>query len=126
MLLSSSSRISVTSLSTVSGAAPSSTVVTETIGTSTFGKKSTPTRPSDTQPRPTSAPMSITARTGRRMERSESHIAVLDRDAQACGEGRLAARHEHPLPRGEPALDLERPVGQRPYLYGAALGDALL
>jgi|GEM_PF-7017929 len=74
IVLTCSSIGSVTSLSMPSGEAPSSTVVIDTTGNSTFGKRSTPTRPSEIQPSTTSAPITMTAKTGRRIETSEIHI----------------------------------------------------
>jgi hypothetical protein len=72
MVLIDSSRTWLTSRSTVSGAAPSSTVVTTTIGNSTRGKRSMPSRGSETSPSTTSPPISITANTGRWMQTSAS------------------------------------------------------
>ena len=74
IVLTLSSITSETSVSIVSGLAPSSVVVTATYGNSTSGKRSTPSRPIEIQPSTTNAPIIITARTGRLMDRSTSHI----------------------------------------------------
>ena len=65
-----SSRTSVTSVSTVSGEAPSRIVVTVTKGNSTSGFRSTLSRLRDTRPSTTSATFSMSAKTGRRIEMS--------------------------------------------------------
>ncbi len=75
IVLTDSSRTSVTSRSIVSAAAPRSSVRTVTIGNSTRGHRSMPRRGIDTTPSTTRPPISITAKTGLRMQTSASFKA---------------------------------------------------
>src|SRR5215204_1182967 len=73
MVLTASSTLSVTSLSTCSGAAPGRRVVTVTVGKSTVGSRSTPSWPKAKAPTTVSERMRTDAKTGRRTQSSASH-----------------------------------------------------
>ena len=73
MVLTASSILSVTSVSTCSGAAPGRRVVIATDGMSTFGKRSTPSRVNANRPTTTSERISTQAKTGRLTHSSASH-----------------------------------------------------
>ena len=73
IVLTASSTLSVTSLSTCSGAAPGRRVVTVTVGKSTFGRRSTPSWPKANAPTTVSERMRTDAKTGRRTQSSASH-----------------------------------------------------
>ena len=73
IVLTASSTLSVTSLSTCSGAAPGRRVVTVTVGKSTVGSRSTPSCPKANAPTTVSERMRTDAKTGRRTQSSASH-----------------------------------------------------
>ena len=73
IVLTASSILSVTSVSTSSGAAPGSRVVTTTVGKSTFGKRSRPSRVKAKAPMTVSESVMTVANTGRRTEMEASH-----------------------------------------------------
>src|SRR5688572_2777280 len=93
IVLTASSTLSVTSLSTCSGAAPGRRVVTVTVGKSTCGSRSIPSWPKANAPTTTSERISTDAKTGRRTQSSASHCMthLLRGDARAVGQLRDAA-----------------------------------
>src|SRR5262245_25175247 len=93
MVLTASSTLSVTSVSTCSGAAPGRRVVTVTVGKSTCGSRSTPSWPKAKAPTTTSERMRTEANTGRRTQSSASHCMthLLHDDANTVGQLRDAA-----------------------------------
>src|SRR5262245_33266301 len=93
MVLTASSTLSVTSLSTCSGAAPGKRVVTVMVGKSTVGMRSTPSWPNANAPTTTSERIRTEAKTGRRTQSSASHCMthLFRGDAYAVGQLRDAA-----------------------------------
>ncbi len=73
MVLTASSILSVTSVSTSSGAAPGRRVVTTTVGKSTFGNRSSPSCVNAKAPMTVSDRVMTVAKTGRRTEMDASH-----------------------------------------------------
>ncbi len=73
MVLTASSILSVTSLSTCSGAAPGRRVVTTMAGKSTFGNWSMPSWVKEKPPITVSERIRTDAKTGRRTQRAASH-----------------------------------------------------
>src|SRR5690348_519245 len=88
MVLTASSTLSVTSLSTCSGAAPGRRVVTVTVGKSTCGSRSIPSWPKANTPTTTNERIRTDAKTGRRTQSSASHCMthLLRGDANAVGQ----------------------------------------
>src|SRR5688572_30034579 len=108
IVLTASSTLSVTSLSTCSGAAPGRRVVTVTVGKSTCGRRSMPSWPKAKAPTTTSERIRTDAKTGRRTQSSASHCMthLLRGDADAVGQLRNVARRD--LFAGlQPAGDLD-------------------
>src|SRR4029450_13291944 len=108
MVLTASSTLSVTSLSTCSGAAPGRRVVTVTVGKSTCGSRSTPSCPKGNARTTRNERMRTDAKTGRRTQSSASHCMthLLRGDADAVGQLRNVARRD--LFAGlQPAGDLD-------------------
>src|SRR5262245_11775072 len=95
-VLTASSTLSVTSLSTCSGAAPGRRVVTVTVGKSTCGRRSIPNWPKANAPTTTSERISTEAKTGRRTQSSASHCMtpLLRGDGHAVRQLRDAARRD--------------------------------
>jgi hypothetical protein len=73
IVLTASSILSVTSVSTSSGAAPGKRVVTTTVGKSTLGKRSSPSCVKANAPTTVSESVMTVAKTGRRTEIEASH-----------------------------------------------------
>ena len=98
MVLTASSILSVTSLSTCSGAAPGSRVVTRTVGMSTLGNWSMPSWLKENTPITLSDRISTDANTGRRTHSAASHCMMnLLSLGDACAVGELrhvASRHD--------------------------------
>src|SRR5437763_3485770 len=85
MLATASSTRLVTSVSTASGLAPGYGVVTTTMGKSSAGNRSTPSLVQETAPTTSSAPMTISMNSGRRMAIpvNDMRPALLVRDPSA-------------------------------------------
>src|SRR5262245_60008608 len=86
-----SSILSVTSVSTCSGAAPGSRVVTTMVGMSMLGSWSIPSRPNEKAPTTASETISTDANTGRRTQISASHCMtnlLCGGDFRAVGQSR--------------------------------------
>src|SRR4029453_12741024 len=96
IVLTASSTLSVTSLSTCSGAAPGRRVVTVTVGKSTVGRRATPSWPKANAPTTTSERTRTEAKTGRRTQSSASHCMthLLRGDAHAVRQLRDATRRD--------------------------------
>src|SRR6478736_623602 len=104
MVFTASSILSVTSVSTCSGAAPGSRVVIATEGMSTFGKRSTPSCVKANKPTTTSERMSTQAKTGRLTQSSASHCMGLTSDAhQRAVFQFFEAGHDHAVALDEAA-----------------------
>src|SRR4029450_2073100 len=88
MVLTASSTLSVTSLSTCSGAAPGRRVVTVTVGKSTCGSRSTPSCPKGNARTTRNERIRTDAKTGRRTQSSASHCMthLLRGDRDAVGQ----------------------------------------
>src|SRR4030095_10703621 len=108
MVLTASSTLSVTSLSTCSGAAPGKRVVTVTVGKSTCGSRSTPSWPKANTPTTPGDRTRTDAKTGRRTQSSASHCMthLLRGDGHAVGQRRDVARRDF-LSHLEAAGDLD-------------------
>src|SRR5687767_4481035 len=147
---SASSRISMTSFSITSGAAPSQATFTEMVGKSTSGSWLMPMRLAATRPKTTVPAISIQARTGLRMQASVSFIwvhpwsfsglsflrsgggrrggrsRVLDPHGGAVAQ-RLGAAHHQTLAGLEAGAHLDQPVGgAQPELEDALARQAFL
>ena len=77
IVLTASSILSVTSVSTSSGAAPGSLVTTTTVGKSTFGNRSSPSFVKANAPTTVSERVMTVAKTGRRTEIEASHCMTV-------------------------------------------------
>src|SRR6185503_6818756 len=96
IVLTASSTLSVTSLSTCSGAAPGRRVVTVTVGKSTCGRRSMPSWKKAKTPTTTNERIRTDAKTGRRTQSSASHCMthLFRGDADAVGQLRNVARRD--------------------------------